>query len=72
MGVPWQDVLCSSIPAEIACGKRVFHEICLPNKVANPREVTLLGKVPIFGKVVLAMLALLGEHLVCGPGAPLW
>ena len=56
MGVPWQDILCSSILTEIACDKVVFQEICLTNEVARHREVTLLGKVPIFGKVVLAVL----------------
>jgi hypothetical protein len=44
--------LCSSVLTEIACDKVVFQEICLTNEVARYREVTLLGKVPIFGKVV--------------------
>jgi len=54
--------LCSSVLTEIACDKVVFQEICLTNKVARYREVTLHGKVPIFGKVVsaAAMVALLG------------
>ncbi len=55
-------ILCSSVLTEIACDTVVFQEICLTTKVACYREVTLLGKVPIFGKVVsaTAMVALLG------------
>ena len=54
--------ICSSVLTEIACDKVVFQEICLTNEVARYKEVTLLGKVPIFGKVVsaAAMVALLG------------
>jgi len=54
--------LCSSVLTEVACDKVVFQEICLTNEVARYREVTLLGKVPIFGKVVsaAAMVALIG------------
>ena len=55
-------ILCSSVLTEIACDTVVFQEICLTNEVTRYREVTLLGKVPIFGKVVsaAAMVALLG------------
>jgi len=52
-----------SVLTEVACcDKVVFQEICITNEVARYREVTLLGKVPIFGKVVsaAAMVALLG------------
>ena len=54
--------LCLSVLTEIACDKVVCQEICLTNEVARYREVTLLGKVPIFGKVVsaAAIVALLG------------
>ncbi len=47
--------VCSSVLTEVACDKVVFQEICLTNEVARYREVTLLGKVPIFGKVVSAV-----------------
>jgi len=54
--------LCSSVLTEVACDKVVFQEICLTNEVDRYREVTLLGKVPIFGKVVsaAAMVGLVG------------
>jgi len=53
---------CSSVLTEVACDKVVFQEICLTNEVTRNREVTLLGIVPIFGKVVsaVAMVALVG------------
>ena len=47
--------VCSSVLTEVACDKVVFQEICLTNEVARYREVTRLGKVPIFGKVVSAV-----------------
>ena len=47
--------VCSSVLTEVACDKVVFQEICLTNEVARYREVTRMGKVPIFGKVVSAV-----------------
>jgi hypothetical protein len=38
------------------CPPLSSQEICLTNEVAHHREVTFLGKVPIFGKVVLTVL----------------
>jgi hypothetical protein len=46
---------CSSVLTVVACDKVVFQEICLTNEVARYREVTRLGEVPIFGKVVSAV-----------------
>ena len=40
--------VCSSVLTEVACDKVVFQEICLTNEVARYREVTRMGKVPIF------------------------
>ena len=47
--------VCSSVLTEVACDTVIFQEICLTNEVARYRDVTRLGKVPIFGKVVSAV-----------------